>query len=131
MEIYDNEKIIIKSDDVFFLFSDVIGGADIDDVYDQYGSLNLELSSERALFIHNCLLSVYEKMTKEQKSNLRFSLYYFAFHACNLIKEEWPSYLFPFSFPDDVERFLREIWAAIFGESGFSLEGIEFSVERV
>jgi len=120
-------KTIITSDDVFFLFRDVTGGADIDDVYDEYGYFNLETPNDRKEFIKKCLVNAFSTMTNEQKSNLKSSLYYFAFHDSKTIKTEAPSYLFPFSFPDDVSMFLKEIWHTFFDDN-YSLDNLDITI---
>jgi hypothetical protein len=105
---------VARLDDVFFLFNDVAGGADIDDIYEAFGHLNLNRKHDRTQLIESSIVPKFQTASEEQKKWIKFSISYFITQNPKIVKEKSHDYLFPFDFPDDTKELLIDIWDALF-----------------
>ena len=114
-EVKKEKQIDMKNvdlDKLFYLFLDFTAGADIDDVFNEYGHLDLEKAEDREVVI-NVLKKHYEENFDDfQKDELRVLIDYLIKEDVN-IDRQIDCRLYPFDFPKDKQSFFREIKQAL------------------
>ncbi len=108
-----NQKVV-RLDDIFYLFNNVAGGADIDNVYEAYGHLDLNKDKDRTYLIKSSVIPTFNTAEPQQKDWIKYSLSYFITHDSDAVKQKSSDYLFPFDFPGDTKNFLIEIYKSLF-----------------
>ena len=98
----------VDLDKLFYLFLDFTAGADIDDIFNKYGHLDLGKVEDREIVI-NVLKKHYEENFNDfQKDELRTLIDCLIKENVN-IDRQIEGELYPFDFPKDKQSFFGEI----------------------
>lgn len=100
---------------LFFLFNDFVGGADDDELINEFGDLNLDDHFSRQSFINQYLVPRYKNVFSASQKNELLSVLRELLNSNFDISDKVNSQLFPFEFPQNPYHFINEIYIVLSG----------------
>ncbi len=119
---------IANIEDIMQLFIDFSGGAD----FDEFNHFEIDFNNQDDLisFFEKYIKPHFEKLNPVQIKDLQYSLSYFINEDSEIIQIKAENDLFPFDFPKDKKRFLKNLWIFLFGKLDYFLEEKPYKVIR-